>query len=75
MKDGQAKAPGKYPTGPIRQHKALATGASLAKANLADKNPTGWGPGGIGKGGTISSTGDTGGPRGKQVPKGPMTSY
>lgn len=59
----------KYPKGAIKQHKRLATGESLAKANTknlgGDVNLTG----GMGKGGTISSSGDTGGPRGKGVPR------
>ena len=70
MKDGtHSKGMGKYPAGAIRQHKSLATGASLQKANTADKGGDVNLKGGMGKGGTISSSGDTGGPRGGSVPK------
>ena len=63
----------KYPTTKLNQHKALATGAPLAKCNKADKDPSGWGPGGMGKGGTVSSSGTTGSGRGRGVPKSTFT--
>jgi hypothetical protein len=70
MKNGtHSKGMGTYPKGPIRQHKSLATGASLQKANTANKGGDVNLKGGMGKGGTISSSGDTGGPRGGSVPK------
>jgi hypothetical protein len=59
----------KYPKGPINQHKALATGAALPKVNTADKGGACNLKGGMGKGGRISSSGDTGGPRGQSVPR------
>ena len=70
MKNGtHSKGMSKYPKGPIHQHKSLATGASLQKANTADKGGEVNLKGGMGKGGTISSSGDTGGPRGGCPPK------
>jgi hypothetical protein len=63
----------KYPAGPINQHKALATGAALPKVNTANKGGDCNLKGGMGKGGTISSSGDTGGPRGGKVPASRMT--
>lgn len=63
----------KYPKGPIRQHHALATGCTLRKANTANKGGDVNLKGGMGKGGTISSSGTTGGPRGGKVPKPKMT--
>lgn len=69
----------KYPRGHIRQHHALATGAPLAKANTADKGGEfdtcgkGAAPPATGKGGTISSSGSTGGPRGGKIPASTMT--
>jgi hypothetical protein len=63
----------KYPKGPLNQHKALATGVALPKANTSDKGGGFGGEGGMGKGGTISSSGDTGGPRGGKVPKSGFT--
>lgn len=70
MKNGtHSKGMSKYPKGPIHQHKSLATGASLQKANTADKGGDMNLKGGMGKGGTISSSGDTGGPRGGCPPK------
>ncbi len=70
MKNGtHSKGMGKYPAGAISQHKSLATGASLQKANTADKGGDMNLKGGMGKGGTISSSGDTGGPRGGCPPK------
>jgi hypothetical protein len=73
MSDDKGGKMGKYPKGAIRQHQRLATGAPLQKVNSKDLNPHGWGPGGMGKGGTISSSGDTGGPRGGKVPNSTMT--
>lgn len=58
----------KYPAGPINQHKALATGQPLRKVSTANKGGDMNLKGGMGKGGTISSSGDTGGPRGQSVP-------
>lgn len=70
MKNGtHSKGMGKYPKGAINQHKSMATGASLPKANTADKGGDMNLKGGMGKGGTISSSGDTGGPRGGCPPK------
>ncbi len=63
----------KYPAGPLNQHKQLATGQSLRKANTANKGGDMNLKGGMGKGGTISSSGDTGGPRGGKVPASRMT--
>lgn len=59
--------------GPMNQHKNLAMGKPLAKANKADKGGGFDGKGGMGKGGTISSSGTTGGPRGGSVPKSTFT--
>ena len=77
--DVHSKGMSKYPKGPIRQHHALATGAGLQKPNTADKgggfDTCGKGPvsENMGKGGTISSSGDTGGPRGGKIPASKMT--
>ncbi len=79
MKGTHSKGMSKYPKGPIRQHHALATGASLQTANKADKGGEfdkagkGAAPANMGKGGTISSSGDTGGPRGGSIPASKMT--
>ncbi len=59
----------KYPKGPISQHKALATGAALQTAKTKDLGGDANLKGGMGKGGTISSSGDTGGPRNQSVPR------
>lgn len=78
-KDTGSKGMKKYPKGPIRQHHALATGAALQKPNTANKgggfDTCGKGPvsENMGKGGTISSSGDTGGPRGGKIPASKMT--
>ncbi len=70
---------GKYPKGHLNQHKSLATGASLQTANKADKGGgfdkcgKGAAPANMGKGGTISSSGTTGGPRGGSIPASKMT--
>lgn len=58
----------KYPKGAINQHKALATGDTLRKPNTANKGGGVNLKGGMGKGGRISSSGTTGGPRGGKVP-------
>jgi hypothetical protein len=68
-KDTGSKGMGKYPKGHIHQHKSLATGASLPKANTADKGGDVNLKGGMGKGGRISSSGDTGGPYKPTPPK------
>ena len=60
-KDTGSKGMGKYPKGAISQHKSLATGASLQTAKTADKGGDMNLKGGMGKGGKISSSGDTGG--------------
>lgn len=63
----------KYPKGPIRQHHALATGAGLKTCNKAKKG------GGFDAGsghtgpGSVSSSGDTGGPKSGKVPSSNMT--
>lgn len=73
------KGMGKYPKGPIRQHHSLATGAALQKPNTAKKGggfdtcSKGAAPANMGKGGTISSSGTTGGPRGGSIPASKMT--
>lgn len=59
----------KYPAGPIHQHKSLATGAALPKVNTKDLGGDCNLKGGMGKGGTISSSGNTGGPRNQSVPR------
>jgi hypothetical protein len=51
---------GKWPKGAINQHKALATGAALPKADTRDLGGEVNLKGGMGKGGKISSSGDTG---------------
>lgn len=68
-KDTGSRGMKKYPKGPLHQHKSLATGASLQKPNTANKGGDVNLKGGMGKGGTISSSGDTGGPRGGSPPK------
>lgn len=73
------KGMGKYPAGKLNQHKALATGAKLQTANTAnkgggfDKCGKGAARANMGKGGTISSSGTTGGPRGGSIPASKMT--
>lgn len=67
---------GYYPKGPINQHKALATGAKLPKANTSNKEtvPSPWGGGGATEGGTnIKSGTSTGSGGGKGVPKSTFT--
>ena len=60
-KDTGSKGMSKYPSGAINQHKSLATGASLPKANTKNLGGDCNLKGGMGKGGRISSSGDTGG--------------
>lgn len=73
------KGMGKYPAGKLNQHKALATGAALQKPNMAKKGGgfdtcgKGAAPENMGKGGKISSSGTTGGPRGGKIPASKMT--
>ena len=63
----------KYPAGPIRQHHSLATGASLPKAN-ASKKGGGFDAGsGHTPASSVSSSGDTGGPKCGKVPSPNMT--
>ena len=64
VKGEKSKGMGKYPSGAINQHKALATGCALRKPNSKDMGGAVNLKGGMGKGGKISSSGDTGGPRG-----------
>lgn len=78
-KDTGSKGMSKYPPGKLNQHKALATGAKLQTANTAnkgggfDKCGSGAAPANMGKGGKISSSGTTGGPRGGSIPASKMT--
>jgi hypothetical protein len=67
--DTGSKGMRKYPSGPIHQHKSLATGSSLQKADTKNLGGEVNLKGGMGKGGTISSSGSTGGPRGGSPPK------
>jgi hypothetical protein len=68
-----SKSTAKYPSGAIKQHKALATGAPLQKANKANKSPgSGWNGNPPGAG-SIESSGDTGGPKAGRVPKSTFT--
>lgn len=73
VKGEKSHGMGKYPSGAINQHKALATGCTLRKPNTANKGGDVNLKGGMGKGGKISSSGTTGGPRGGKVPKSTMT--
>ena len=59
----------KYPKGAINQHKALATGDTLRKPDKRNLGGDVTLPGGMGKGGTISSSGDTGSGYKKTPPK------
>lgn len=61
MSDTKGGKMGKYPKGYINQHKSLATGAALPKADTRDLGGDVNLKGGMGKGGKISSSGDTGG--------------
>lgn len=63
----------KYPSGAINQHKALATGKSIQKANTSKKG--GGFDAGSGHTGpsSVSSSGDTGGPCCAKVPASKMT--
>ena len=67
--DVHSKGMSKYPKGALNQHKSLATGASLRKANTADKGGDMNLKVGMGKGGKISSCGETGGPYKSTPPK------
>ncbi len=69
VKGEKSKSMGSYPKGPIRQHHALATGKPLQTAKTADKGGEVNLKGGMGKGGKISSSGDTGGPYKPTPPK------
>lgn len=63
----------KYPAGAINQHKALATGKSLQSAN-ASKKGGGFDAGsGHTPASSVSSSGDTGGPKCGKVPASNMT--
>lgn len=63
----------KYPAGAINQHKALATGKSLPKVN-ASKKGGGFDAGsGHTPASSVSSSGDTGGPKCGKVPSSNMT--
>lgn len=60
VKGEKSKGMGKYPSGPINQHKALATGCEMRKVNRKDLGGAVNLKGGMGKGGRISSSGTTG---------------
>lgn len=62
---------GYYPPGPKNQHKAMATGEGLQKANTADKEtvPSPWGKGTSHPGKIRQSGTSTGSGSGKSVPK------
>ena len=64
---------GYYPKGPINQHKMMATGAGLRKANTSDEEtvPSPWGKGQKGVPGrtNIQSGTSTGSGEGKSVPR------
>lgn len=62
---------GYYPKGPLNQHKALATGGSLESTDTRNLDPSGWGPGGMGKGGRIVKSGTSTGSG--ATSKGPKT--
>lgn len=57
--------------GPMNQHKNLAMGKPLAKANTKDLDSNGWG--GSKKAGIHSGAGGTGSGGGKAVPKSTFT--
>jgi hypothetical protein len=59
--DVHGKKMGKYPKGALSQHKLLATGEPLRKVDTRDLGGECNLKGGMGKGGKISSSGDTGG--------------
>ena len=69
MKDVHSKGMSKYPKGALNQHKCLATGKALRTANTKDLGGDVNLKGGMGKGGKISSSGDTGGPYKSTPPK------
>jgi len=60
--DVHGKKMGKYPKGALSQHKLLATGEPLRKVDTRDLGGDVNLKGGMGKGGKISSSGNTGGP-------------
>jgi hypothetical protein len=68
---------GYYPKGHINQHKSMATGAGLRKANTSDKEtvPSPWGEGQSAAEGrtNIKSGTSTGSGAGKSVPKSTFT--
>ena len=66
---------GYYPKGPISQHKSMATGAGLTKANTKNLDPSDWGKGQSAVEGStnIKSGTSTGSGGGKSVPKSTMT--
>ena len=68
----KSKPMGKYPSGAINQHKALATGCALRTPNKSDKG------GDMKLSGSVSnkrfsSSGSTGGPMNRKVPKSTTT--
>lgn len=63
----------KYPTGAIRQHKSLATGAALPKANTSKKYDGNLWNGTPPGAGSVESSGTTGGPKAGRVPKSTFT--
>ncbi len=62
---------GYYPPGPKNQHKAMATGEGLQKANTSDEEtvPSPWGKGTSHPGKTRQSGTSTGSGGGKSVPR------
>ena len=63
----------KYPAGPLNQHKALATGKGIAKANTSKKGGGFDAGSGHTPASSVSSSGDTGGPKCGKVPSSNMT--
>jgi hypothetical protein len=63
----------KYPKGPIRQHHALATGVGIQTANKAKKGGGFDAGSGHTPASSVSSSGDTGGPKCGKVPSSNMT--
>ena len=60
---------GYYPKGPKNQHKAMATGEGLQKADTRDLDPNGWGEGQKATAGrTNISSGNTGKNSNQRVP-------
>lgn len=66
---------GYYPKGPKNQHKGMATGEGLQKANTKNLDPSGWGKGQSAVDGStnIKSGTSTGSGAGRPVPKSTMT--